>query len=105
MKYMRLWCYTIINHQMNHKFDTNLDLKAKNAWTYRRDDGVAFKLAILDNRRLCRFEFNIILGGSLVSARYNRSISSRVFPCVSGTMKITKNTETKQIKAKSQNTP
>ena len=27
---------------------------------YNRDEGVAFRLAILDKRRLCRFEVNII---------------------------------------------
>ena len=72
---------------------------------YKREEGVAFKLAMLDKRRLCRFEFRTICEGSFVPGRYNRSISSRVFPCVSGTMKITKNTDTKQMKENNQKTP
>ena len=51
--------FNSFNNQIHHKFDTNIDLNAKAQDDYSRDDGVAFKLAILDNRRLCRFEFII----------------------------------------------
>ena len=73
-------------------------------WNYKSVDGVAFKLAILDKRRLGCF---MSIGGrrSFEPARNKRSMSSSVFPCVSGTMKMIKNTETIQINENIQNTP